>query len=140
MIHRSIEELSENNCLRVQFVFNRLIVNLFPKLKAFFVGKAKPEHLRRGTLGEQAAKKHLRKLGLRFLTANFKSERGEIELVFRDGDCLVFVEVKARSSESWTRPAAAVSTRQPASPGAGGEPTGRITFVAGAGSAFVTGS
>lgn len=26
----------------------------------------------------------------------------------RDGDCLVFVEVKARSSEEWGRPAAAV--------------------------------
>jgi putative endonuclease len=28
--------------------------------------------------------------------------------VFRDGDCLVFVEVKTRSSEEWVRPAAAV--------------------------------
>jgi putative endonuclease len=29
--------------------------------------------------------------------------------VFRDRDCLVFVEVKTRSSEDWTRPAAAVN-------------------------------
>ena len=29
-------------------------------------------------------------------------------MVFRDKDCLVFVEVKTRSSEEWTRPAAAV--------------------------------
>jgi putative endonuclease len=42
------------------------------------------------------------------LTANFRSSRGEIDLVFRDRDCLVFVEVKTRSSEEWTRPAAAV--------------------------------
>ena len=35
--------------------------------------------------------------------------RGEIALVFRDSDCLVFVEVKARSSEDWARPAAAVN-------------------------------
>jgi len=32
-----------------------------------------------------------------------------VDLIFRDGDCLVFVEVKARSSESWTRPAAFVN-------------------------------
>jgi putative endonuclease len=67
-----------------------------------------PLHLRRGNLGESVARKHLRKQGLKFLTANFKSKRGEIDLVFRDGDCLVFVEVKTRSSEDWTRPAAAV--------------------------------
>jgi putative endonuclease len=67
-----------------------------------------PLNLQRGNLGELAAKKHLRKQGLKFLTANFKSKRGEIDLVFRDGDCLVFVEVKTRSSESWVRPAAAV--------------------------------
>ncbi len=67
-----------------------------------------PEHLRRGRLGERAAHRHLRRLGLKFLTANFRTSRGEIDLVFRDGDCLVFVEVKTRSSEDWTRPAAAV--------------------------------
>jgi putative endonuclease len=49
---------------------------------------------------------------LKFLTANFRSTRGEIDLVFRDGDCLVFVEVKTRSSESWVRPAAAVNARK----------------------------
>jgi putative endonuclease len=51
-------------------------------------------------------------LGLKFLAANFRSARGEIDLVFRDGDCLVFVEVKARSSEDWLRPAAAVNARK----------------------------
>ena len=68
-----------------------------------------PEHLKRGETGERAAKKHLQDLGLKFLTRNFRSLRGEIDLVFRDDDCLVFVEVKARSSEAWTRPAAAVN-------------------------------
>jgi putative endonuclease len=46
---------------------------------------------------------------LKFLTSNFRSARGEIDLVFRDGDCLVFVEVKARVRGGWTRPAAAVN-------------------------------
>lgn len=77
-----------------------------------FTGKEKPEHLRRGKLGERAAKKFLRRQGLKFLTANFRSARGEIDLIFRDGDCLAFVEVKTRSSEEWTRPAAAVNAQR----------------------------
>ena len=52
-----------------------------------------------------APRNHLRRRGLEFLTANFRSKRGEIDLVFREGDCLVFVEVKTRSSEDWVRPA-----------------------------------
>jgi len=82
------------------------------KLRAQFTGKAKPEHLRRGELGESAAKRFLQRRGLKFLTANFRSDRGEMDLIFRDHDCLVFVEVKARSSEDWTRPAAAVNARK----------------------------
>ena len=87
-------------------------MNVTAKIKSWLAREVKPEHLRRGELGERAAKKHLRKLGLKFLTANFRSDRGEIDLVFRDDDCLVFVEVKARSSEDWTRPAAAVDARK----------------------------
>ena len=87
-------------------------MNLLEKIKARFAGNAKPEHLRRGELGERAAKRHLQKLGLKFLAANFRSARGEIDLVFRDGDCLVFIEVKTRSSEGWSRPAAAVDARK----------------------------
>jgi putative endonuclease len=71
-----------------------------------------PRHLRHGVLGERAARSHLQRLGLKFLTANFKSPRGEIDLIFRDRDCLVFVEVKTRSSENWVRPAAAVNARK----------------------------
>lgn len=78
-------------------------------LKLKLGGKEKPEHLRRGELGERAAKKFLQQQGLKFLTANFDSGRGETDLIFRDGDCLVFAEVKTRSSENWSRPAAAVN-------------------------------
>src|SRR6202050_1049910 len=87
-------------------------MNLLEKLKGRFAGKVKPEHLRRGELGELAAKKFLQKQGLKFLAANFRSERGEIDLIFRDGDCLAFVEVKTRSSENWSRPAAAVNSER----------------------------
>ena len=87
-------------------------MKLFQKIKSAFAGTAPPEHLRRGELGERAAKKHLQRAGLKFLAANFRSRHGELDLIFRDGDCLAFVEVKTRSSEDWTRPAAAVDARK----------------------------
>jgi putative endonuclease len=85
---------------------------ILEKLKSRFVRKIQPEHLRRGILGERAAKKFLKQQGLKFLMSNFDSTRGEIDLIFRDYDCLVFVEVKTRSSEDWSRPAAAVNTER----------------------------
>ena len=83
-------------------------MKLWDWAKQLFISVERPTHLLHGVLGERAAKTHLKKLGLKFLTANFRSSRGEIDLIFREQDCLVFVEVKTRSSEDWVRPAAAV--------------------------------
>ena len=87
-------------------------MNLPGLIKGWLGKNELPLHLLRGNLGERAAKKFLQRNGLKYLAANFRSARGEIDLVFRDDDCLVFVEVKARSSEEWTRPAAAVDARK----------------------------
>src|SRR5436190_24339195 len=87
-------------------------MNIWSRIRTALAREVGPEHLRRGKLGEREAKNHLRRAGLKFLTANFRSPRGEIDLILRDGDCLVFVEVKTRSSEEWTRPAAAANARK----------------------------
>jgi putative endonuclease len=87
-------------------------MNLWDRLKSWRDKKEKPLSHQHGDLGERAAKKHLRRLGMKFLVANFRSPRGEIDLVFRDRDCLVFVEVKTRSSEDWTRPASYVNAHK----------------------------
>lgn len=87
-------------------------MNPWASIRKWLGEKTIPTHLARGTLGERAARSHLRQRGLKFLAGNFRSRRGEIDLIFRDGDCLVFVEVKTRSSEDWTRPAAAVNARK----------------------------
>ncbi len=71
-----------------------------------------PIHLRRGRCGESMARRYLKRCGLKFLTANYRTPKGEIDLVFRDGDCLVFVEVKTRSSEEWVRPSTAVNAQK----------------------------
>jgi len=87
-------------------------MNLLEKIRTYWQPDEQPLTQRHGLLGEREAKKHLRRKGMKFLVANFRSPRGEIDLVFRDEDCLVFVEVKARSSEAWTRPSASVNAHK----------------------------
>jgi putative endonuclease len=84
-------------------------MGLIERLKQWRRREEGPVALRHGQLGERAAKDHLRKSGLKFLTANFRTDRGEIDLVFREKDCLVFVEVKTRAAGGWLRPAASVN-------------------------------
>ena len=75
-------------------------MSLVATLKRWLAGRPKrPEHLRRGEAGERAAEAHLRQQGLKFLARNYRSNRGEIDLVFREGDCLAFVEVKTREED-----------------------------------------
>lgn len=87
-----------------------MIARWVERLRAWWGGSSEPEHLRRGRVGEEAARRHLQRSGLRFLAGNVRCRRGEIDLVFREGDCLVFVEVKTRSRDGWVRPAAAVDS------------------------------
>ncbi len=54
-----------------------------------------PQNL--GLQGELLAKKLLTNKGYRFLTQNFRTHIGEIDLIFRDHQTIVFVEVKART-------------------------------------------
>ena len=52
-----------------------------------------------GAAGEQLARRHLEQRGYRFVTANWRRPYGELDLIMRDGDALVFVEVKTRHGE-----------------------------------------
>ncbi len=85
---------------------------LWRRLRTLLSRHRTAEHLRRGQLGERSARDYLERRGLRFLVANFRSDHGEIDLIVRDQDCLAFVEVKTRSHEEWTRPAAAVNLKR----------------------------
>ena len=51
---------------------------------------------RRGRVGEWLAALFLRCKGYRIIERNFRCKRGEIDIVARTGDLVVFVEVKAR--------------------------------------------
>jgi len=54
----------------------------------------------RGRDGEDAACAYLTELGLTVLERNFRCRGGEIDIVARDRDTTVFVEVRQRSSDS----------------------------------------
>ncbi len=49
-----------------------------------------------GDRGERLAARHLRRQGLRIIVRGFRTPQGEVDLIARDGQTLVFVEVKAR--------------------------------------------
>ena len=72
-----------------------------------------PEHLRRGARGEKLASQFLRSHGYKILYRNFRNRTGgEIDIVCRDNDTLVFVEVKTRASEDFGRPVEAVDRQK----------------------------
>ena len=74
---------------------------------------SKPEHLRRGASGEKLACRFLRRNGYKILRRNFKGRTGgEIDIVCRDRDTLVFVEVKTRTREDFGRPIEAVNRQK----------------------------
>jgi putative endonuclease len=63
-----------------------------------------------GQAGEALAADTLQQQGYTILTRNYRTPFGEIDLIARHGDTLVFVEVKLRRSEFFGPPQAAVNT------------------------------
>lgn len=66
------------------------------------------EHLRTGKIGEQMAAAYLQEAGYQILERNYRCPFGEIDIIAREGDTLVFVEVKSRRSENFGLPQLAV--------------------------------
>ena len=65
-----------------------------------------------GESGEEAAKAFLKRRGVRILTENFGCAAGEIDLIGRERETLVFFEVKARTSGAFGPPQLAVHRRK----------------------------
>ncbi len=53
-------------------------------------------HKELGRLGELKAAEELKKRGLHIIETNYRFGRGELDIIAKDGDTLVFVEVKSR--------------------------------------------
>lgn len=70
---------------------------LIQKIRSVFFDVQQPDHLRKGKQGEKIAERYLCQRGLKLLARNYSSGRGEIDLIFRQDQWMVFVEVKTRS-------------------------------------------
>jgi len=57
-----------------------------------------------GKLGEKAAQKFLKKRGYRIRETGFRCRHGEIDIIARQKDCLVFVEVRTKSNLDFGTP------------------------------------
>ena len=67
-----------------------------------------PIHSPLGLTGEQDATDYLKNKNFVVLERNFYVRGGEIDIICLDGDCLVFVEVKARKENSLGKPYEAI--------------------------------
>ena len=62
-----------------------------------------------GRYGEALAVRYLREQGMEVLDRNWRCEHGEVDVVARDGDCIVICEVKTRRSADFGEPVEAVT-------------------------------
>src|SRR5947199_359726 len=76
----------------------------------FSRSKELSEHVQLGARGEKLASGFLRREGYKILYRNFRARHGgEVDIVCRDGDTLVFIEVKTRRRDDITRPSEAIN-------------------------------
>ena len=78
------------------------------------VATGMPWHTARGlgSYGERMAARYLTDRGLDVLEQNWRCDLGEIDIVARDGGCLVVCEVKTRRSTTFGQPIEAVDHRK----------------------------
>ena len=63
-----------------------------------------------GHEGEKIALRYLKKKGFKILDTNFRALRGEIDIIAREGNTLVFIEVKTNVSRGAVSPELRVNT------------------------------
>jgi len=69
-------------------------------------------HLLLGKLGKREAVHYLQQEGFEILRRNYRTPFGEIDIIAREADTLVFVEVKTRSTAAFGMPQEAVDRRK----------------------------
>ena len=70
------------------------------------------ERISLGKHGEELASEFLESAGLRIIVRNYRNKTGEIDIIARDQETLVFVEVKTRKSLTYGQPYEAVSRKK----------------------------
>lgn len=65
-----------------------------------------------GTFYETRACEYLQENGIHILKRNYRCKTGEIDIIGKDGDCVVFFEVKYRKSDEYGHAFFAVDARK----------------------------
>lgn len=65
-----------------------------------------------GETGEALAVRRLKKVGYKIIETNYRNKAGEIDIIAKDKDTIVFVEVKTRRSAHFGSPKEAVSIQK----------------------------
>ncbi len=68
-----------------------------------------PEHLQMGVWGEELAVAYLREKGYVILERDWHSTHRDIDIIAQQGECIVFVEVKARRNRDFGDPLMAIN-------------------------------
>ena len=63
-----------------------------------------------GIIGEKIGQGYLVNKGYKIIETNFYTKRGEIDIIAQKDNCIIFVEVKTRTSFTFGTPAMAVNT------------------------------
>ena len=69
-------------------------------------------HLELGNRGETLAEHFLQDNDYQILERNWRFSRAEVDIIAKDGEVLVFVEVKTRSSDIFGKPEASISPKK----------------------------
>ncbi len=69
----------------------------------------KTENKFKGDWGEKLVRSYLDKYGYELLARNFKCDLGEIDVIFKDKNEIVFAEIKSRNNMKFGRPAESVT-------------------------------
>jgi putative endonuclease len=70
------------------------------------------ERLELGRLGEELALKKIKRLGYKNIIRNYRCPLGEVDLIAKDGDTLVFIEIKTRKGSTTDYAKEAVNKRK----------------------------
>lgn len=70
------------------------------------------ERLNLGKRGEDVALKKIKELGYKIVARNYRCSLGEVDVVAKDGKCLVFLEIKSRKGRSTGQAKQAVDERK----------------------------